>query len=274
MNDAPVAVVPIGNQTTNEDAGFSFTVPATSFVDVDVGDFLTLSATLADGSPLPAWLSFDPATQTFSGTPLNDDVGALTIRVTATDTSGATATQDFTVTVANVNDAPVASVTIADQAINEDAGFSFTVAPNSFSDVDVGDTLTLSATLADGSPLPAWLSFDPATQTFSGTPANGDVGNLTIKVTATDSSGATATQDFTVTVNNTNDGPVASAVISDQSTNEDAGFSFTVAPGSFTDVDVGDSLTLSATLADGSPLPAWLSFDPATQTFSGTPSER
>ena len=57
------------------------------------------SATLADGSPLPAWLSFDPATQTFSGTPLNDDVGALTIRVTATDTSGATATQDFTVTV-------------------------------------------------------------------------------------------------------------------------------------------------------------------------------
>ena len=44
--------------------------------------------------------------QTFSGTPLNDDVGALTIRVTATDTAGATATQDFTVTVANTNDAP------------------------------------------------------------------------------------------------------------------------------------------------------------------------
>ena len=65
-NDAPVAVVPIANQTTNEDAGFSFTVPTTSFTDVDVGDTLTLSATLADGSPLPAWLSFDPATQTLS----------------------------------------------------------------------------------------------------------------------------------------------------------------------------------------------------------------
>ena len=59
LNDAPVAVVPIANQSTNEDAGFSFTVPATSFIDVDVGDSLTLSATLADGSPLPAWLSFD-----------------------------------------------------------------------------------------------------------------------------------------------------------------------------------------------------------------------
>ncbi len=41
-------------------------------------------------------------------------------------------------------------------------------ASNTFSDVDVGDTLTYSATLADGTPLPSWLSFDAATQTFSG----------------------------------------------------------------------------------------------------------
>ena len=101
---------------------------------------------------------------------LNGDVGALAIRVTATDTAGASASQDFTVTVANVNDAPVASVQIANQATNEDAGFSFTVPPASFSDVDVGDSLTLSASLADGSALPAWLSFDATTSTFSGTP--------------------------------------------------------------------------------------------------------
>ena len=129
MNDPPVAVVPIADQTTNEDAGFSFTVPPTSFIDVDAGDSLTLSATLADGSPLPAWLVFDPVTQTFSGTPLNDDVGSLTIRVTATDTSGAIATQDFHITVNNTNDGPVASAAIADQSTNEDAGFSFTVPP-------------------------------------------------------------------------------------------------------------------------------------------------
>ena len=32
-----------------------------------------------------------------------------------------------------------------------------------FTDADTADTLTVSATLADGSPLPLWLSFDPAT---------------------------------------------------------------------------------------------------------------
>ena len=270
-NDAPTASAVIANQSINEDAGFSFAVPASSFADADAGDSLTLSATLADGSPLPAWLSFNPATQTFSGTPLNDDVGSLSIRVTATDTSGASATQDFQVTVNNTNDGPVASATIAGQSANEDAGFSFSVAPGSFTDVDAGDSLTYSASLADGSPLPAWLSFNPATQTFSGTPLNDDVGSLNVRVTATDTAGASAAQDFTVTVNNTNDGPVASATIADQSINEDAGFSFAVPASSFTDVDVGDSLTLSATLADGSPLPAWLSFNPATQTFSGTP---
>ena len=274
VNDAPVASVPIANQATNEDAGFSFTVPPASFSDVDVGDSLTLSASLADGSALPAWLSFNATTSTFSGTPLNGDVGALAIRVTATDTAGASASQDFTVTVANTNDAPVASVQIANQATNEDAGFSFTVPPASFSDVDVGDSLTLSASLADGSALPAWLSFDATTSTFSGTPLNGDVGALAIRVTATDTAGASASQDFTVTVANVNDAPVASVQIANQATNEDAGFSFTVPPASFSDVDVGDSLTLSASLADGSALPAWLSFNATTSTFSGTPLER
>ena len=270
-NDGPVASAAIAGQSASEDAGFSFTVPQASFTDVDVGDTLTLSASLADGSPLPSWLSFDPASSTFSGTPLNGDVGSLSLRVTATDTSGATASQDFTVSVANTNDGPVASAAIAGQSASEDAGFSFTVPQASFTDVDVGDTLTLSASLADGSPLPSWLSFDPASSTFSGTPLNGDVGSLSLRVTATDTSGATASQDFTVSVANTNDGPVASAAIAGQSASEDAGFSFTVPQASFTDVDVGDTLTLSASLADGSPLPSWLSFDPATSTFSGTP---
>jgi len=39
-------------------------------------------------------------------TPLNDDGGALAIRVPATDTAGASATQDFTVTVSNTVTAP------------------------------------------------------------------------------------------------------------------------------------------------------------------------
>ena len=62
---------------------------------------------------------------------------------------------------------------IADTSTAEDAVFSYDVA-TSFADDDSvhGDSLTFSATLSGGAPLPAWLSIDPATGVLSGTPAN------------------------------------------------------------------------------------------------------
>jgi hypothetical protein len=55
----------------------------------------TLSATLADGSPLPAWLTFDPILGAFSGMPPADLRGALPVKVTATSTTMAPMTTTF-----------------------------------------------------------------------------------------------------------------------------------------------------------------------------------
>ncbi|PPC75122.1 hypothetical protein C4K68_22190, partial [Pokkaliibacter plantistimulans] len=248
VNDAPTADS-ISAQNATEDSSFSFTVPAGTFSDVDTGDSLTYTATLADGSALPSWLSFNATTRTFSGTPDNGDVGSLSIRVTATDSSNAAVSSTFSLTVANVNDAPTAGV-ISAQSATEDSAFSFTVPSGTFSDVDAGDSLTYTATLADGSVLPSWLSFNATTRTFSGTPTNDDVGAISIKVTATDGSNAAVSSSFSLTVANVNDAPTA-GVISAQSATEDSSFSFTVPAGTFSDVDAGDSLTYTATLADG-----------------------
>ncbi|GKX36796.1 hypothetical protein SOASR014_05350 [Pectobacterium carotovorum subsp. carotovorum] len=268
-NASPVVSGTIAAQSIAQGGSLNVTVPAGTFTDPD-GDTLTLSATLADGTALPAWLSFNPATGTFSGTPANGDVGSLTIKVTATDGSSASVSTTFGLTVTNVNDAPVVATPIPAQSVAQDGSLSFTVPAGTFTDPD-GDTLTLSATLADGTALPAWLSFNPATGTFSGTPANGDVGSLTIKVTATDGSSASVSTTFGLTVTNVNDAPVVATPIPAQSVAQDGSLSFTVPAGTFTDPD-GDTLTLSATLADGTALPAWLSFNPATGTFSGTPA--
>ncbi|WP_233965097.1 putative Ig domain-containing protein [Pectobacterium versatile] len=268
-NASPVVSGTIAAQSIAQGGSLNVTVPAGTFTDPD-GDTLTLSATLADGTALPAWLSFNPATGTFSGTPANGDVGSLTIKVTATDGSNASVSTTFGLTVTNVNDAPVVATPIPAQSVAQDGNLSFTVPAGTFTDPD-GDTLTLSATLADGTALPAWLSFNPATGTFSGTPANGDVDSLTIKVTATDGSSASVSTTFGLTVTNVNDAPVVATPIPAQSVAQDGSLSFTVPAGTFTDPD-GDTLTLSATLADGTALPAWLSFNPATGTFSGTPA--
>ncbi|MBH0183244.1 MAG: hypothetical protein HP490_16680 [Nitrospira sp.] len=186
-NQAPIVATPIADQTVPEDAAFSFTVPSITFADQDAGDTLIYSASLADGTVLPMWLTFDANSRTFSGTPDDAQVGSLDLRITATDTGNLSVSDVFTLTVENVNEAPTLANPIADQAANTGAVFTLTVAANTFTDVDAGDTLIYSATRADGTALPSWLTFNPTTRTFSGAPAESDAGVVSLKVTATDS---------------------------------------------------------------------------------------
>ncbi len=272
IENEPVLASAVPDRPATEDNTFTYQVASDAFTDPDVGDTLTYSATLSNGAALPTWLSFDAANRTFSGTPANGDVGAINVTVTATDTHGASVSDVFAITVANTNDAPTVGVAIVGRSTNEDGYFSFQVPSDAFADVDLGDTLTYSATLANGAALLTWLVFDPTTRTFYGTPANGDVGVSSVKVIATDSSSASASQTFNLTVINTNDGPVLASAVPDRPATEDSAFSYQVASGVFTDPDVGDILSYSATLAGGAALPVWLSFDAATRTFSGTPA--
>ncbi|MBD2517283.1 DUF4347 domain-containing protein, partial [Nostoc sp. FACHB-973] len=268
VNEAPIVANAIAPQSTFEDSPLNFTVPANTFSDVDAGDTLTYTASVSNGNPLPIWLSFNPTTKTFSGTPLNQNVGSLSLKVTVTDSGGASVSNVFDLTIANTNDAPVVSNAIADQTATEDTAFSFVVPANTFSDVDAGDVLTYSATLADNNPLPGWLTFNAATHTFNGTPNNANVGSLNVKVTATDGNGLTASDVFELAIANTNDAPTVANSIADQIATEDTTFNFSLPANTFSDVDAGNNLTYSATLENGNPLPSWLTFNGTT--FSGT----
>jgi Ca2+-binding RTX toxin-like protein len=265
-NSAPVLASPVADQAASEDVPFSFGVPAGTFSDPDAGDTLSYSAARADGGVLPGWLTFDVLARAFSGTPLQADVGLVDLRVTATDPGGLSAEDVFTLSVSNTNDAPTVASAIADQAANEDQAFQFSIPAGTFLDVDAGDTLTLTASLADGSVLPAWLSFDGAS--LAGTPGMG--ASYEIRITATDSAGANAADVFRLDVANVNDAPVVANAITDRSFEANALFSFAVRAGTFFDED-GDTLTYSASLFGGGALPSWLAFDAAAATFSGTP---
>ncbi|WHS55804.1 MULTISPECIES: calcium-binding protein [Pseudomonas] len=198
-NRAPTVSTAIVDQKVAEDSAFVLTLAANAFVDADTGDALQLSATLADGKPLPTWLSFDAKTRTFSGTPGNDAVGNVAIRVTATDKAGLSVSDSFEVQVSNTNDAPVLVKAIADQSVVEGAPLTFALPATTFTDIDAGDRLSYQATLANGSALPAWLVFDAATRTFSGTPSQ--AGTVSVKVSAVDLSAAVASDVFDIVVN-------------------------------------------------------------------------
>jgi YD repeat-containing protein len=269
---------------------------ANVFTDLD-GDALQVTAKQADGSALPAWMSFqylyDQATPEirFTGSvPASEVNGRVyTITLTARDVDGAVGTTTLTVRVFS-NRAPVATAGVTalpSLRVQDNYAPSFPLS-TFFSDAE-GDALTITPVFPVGSTLPAWLkvTVDYATGivSFTGRPtANSQAGSFTFSLTATDIAGLVATKTFSLVVG-TDTAPVRSGVaLPDQTLSIGRNFSFTLPAGLFTDAD-GDAITLQAYQAiqvyESEPgfewwdvrldsLPAWLSFNPATRTFTGT----
>jgi Putative Ig domain/Calx-beta domain/EGF-like domain len=252
INDDPVLVTAITAPLASEDAAYSFTIPASSFSDVD-GD--TLSYLI---SGLPPGLSFD-GVDTISGTPGDADVGSHSISVIAEDGNGGEAFTDFNITVDNINDAPTVLVPLPDAFEVEGTPISIKIPAGTFEDID-GDGLTYKV-----STLPTGLSFDKV-DTISGTPDDPAVGSHSVTVTASDGNGGAVEDTFSLTIDNINDDPVLAKAITAPLATEDAAYSFTIPASSFSDVD-GDTLSY---LISG--LPPGLSFD-GVDTISGTPGD-
>ena len=101
-NNPPDVANPILDQDAKVGSTFMFTVPEDTFSDQEFEEWkssgestgtlatvMEYSATKADDSPLPDWLTFTPASRSFSGTPslndLDDAGGTLTVKVSASD---------------------------------------------------------------------------------------------------------------------------------------------------------------------------------------------
>lgn len=245
INDTPT-VAGIGNKTVAENSLLSFTVVGR---DAD-RDVLTYSA-----SNLPAGATFDTNTHIFSWTPDFTQAGAYPlVHFEVTDPSMATSSRDITITVTNVDRAPVLGA-IGNKTVNEDVNLSFVV---SGTDPD-GDTVDLTATV-----LPTGATFSTSTGEFSWTPDFTQAGNYSVTFTAT---AGMLSDDETVSIDvgNVNRTPVLTTV-SDITVDESTPISFTA---SATDPD-GDAITytLSGTVAlEGATV------NPTTGEFSWTPSE-
>ena len=94
--------------------------------------------------------------------------------------------------------APVLNQQTAPWAWTDGKSASYSLPTLTFTDAN-GFALTLAATLANGQPLPSWLSFNPSTSVFSGTAPNGAV-DLALSVTATDSLGHSASETVSLDI--------------------------------------------------------------------------
>jgi hypothetical protein len=237
----------------------SLALPSTAFIDPQ-GQKLSYKATLSNGQALPGWLTFSAVTETFSGT-VPATAQTLSIMVTATDNSGLSASEIIAATVIGT---PIVTSATAMQSWTAGKAISFVLPGNTFTDPQ-GQKLTYAAKLSNGQTLPSWLTFNAATDAFSGT-APATAQTLGITVTATDTSGLLVSETFQAAVIAA---PSVTAATANQSWTEGKTISFALAANTFTDPQ-GQKLTYAAKLSNGSALPIWLIFNASTETFSGT----
>ena len=204
----------IGNQSINELATLSFTATAT---DTDLpADTLTFSL---DAASIAAGMTIDANTGVFSWTPTEAQGGttpSVTVTVTDNGTGNLVDSETFTITVNDINVAPVLGA-IGNQTVNELATLSFTATAT---DADLpADTLTFSL---DAASLAAGMTIDANTGVFCWTPTEAQGGtapSVTITVTDNGTGNLVDSETFTITVNDVNVAPVLGA-IGNQTVNE------------------------------------------------------
>jgi hypothetical protein len=194
VNDAPV-ISSTPAEAVNEDVAYLYTFAAQ---DPDLSDGVTLSAPV-----LPSWLSFNATSGVLSGTPTNTQVGyndqaTFDVTLRATDHSNLFTEQTFTITVTNINDAPV--INSQDPiSTNEDVAVEITPASLNVTDVDNIYPDEFTFTVGEGD-----------NYTLSGNTVTPDLnwnGDLTVPVEIFDGL-TTLPYDLTVTVTPVNDLPV------------------------------------------------------------------
>ena len=191
VNDAPTAAD--AAFATAEDVPYAASLPTARDIDRDPVTY-ALAEQAAHGS-----VSIGPDGR-FTYTPAADYNGADRFRYSVSDGQGGVNVYTVQVTVAPVNDAPLAGPGLRAGAELGLPMAPVTLAP--FTDIDSGSgSITYDASLADGAELPSWLHFDPVTLELSGTPPAGALGTLEIVVRGSDGQLA-ATTAVTLTVGN------------------------------------------------------------------------
>jgi axial budding pattern protein 2 len=163
----------------------------------------------------PSWLSLDGKTRTLSGKPGAGDTGTATFTITAAGEAGAVANMESKLLVTDAQ-APAMQANISESlgragpltgpktlTLLPSKPFEIQFSSDSFDSQD--KNISYQATLADHTPLPAWISFDAASLQFAGTtpPVNTSPQSFDLILIACDGSDfAVASISFTLIVSN------------------------------------------------------------------------
>ncbi|MEP0984557.1 cadherin domain-containing protein [Ekhidna sp.] len=240
-NESPIVNTNLFDLSEQEGFGSAQIDLSNTFSDPD-GDNLTLSVFSSDETVSTASLNGTILTLTEVGN------GSTTITVAANDGNGGSVSDEFVITVNNVNDAPVIINPLNDQT---DLVEGFGAAQINYSDVfedPDGDALTISVSSSDESVVIVEVIANDQIQINEV-----GVGTATITLTANDGNGESVSDEFIVTVSEApNNAPIVVNPLGDQT---DLVEGFDAAQINYSDVfedPDGDALTISVSSSDES----------------------
>ncbi len=246
VNEAPTAIA-LSDASIDEGNLVGDVVGTLSATDVDAGDTMTFALASGTGDT-------DNGSFTVVGNQLRanavfnfENKSSYTVRVRATDASGATFEQPLVITVANVNEV-ANQLTLSSNAVNNGAASGTTVGTFTNNDPDTNDTFTYSfvsgtgdsdngSFIITGNELKTQFVANQATKS-----------SYSIRVRVADAANQIFDQTFTVNVTTQNLAPTDIA-LSQSSIDENTAAGTTVGTLSTTDANSGDTFTY--TLATG-----------------------
>nr|WP_321443437.1 Ig-like domain-containing protein [uncultured Cohaesibacter sp.] len=237
-NDAPTAIDLSANAVDENASGA--VIGTLSTTDVDASDSHSYSVSDTRFEVIEQSGSF--VLKLKDGQSLDHEVEpTVTLTVTSSDGNGGRFDQDFTITVADLNEAVTANNGIGETA--ENVVLNGTLSATD----DDGDTLSYSLATgpAEGSVTvnpDGSYSFDPGTA-FDDL-AVGENRQVSFDFTADDQKGSTDIGTVTITVTGTNDAPTVTAALTSQTNEDDAAYSLDLLAGA-SDVDASDVLSVA-----------------------------
>jgi large repetitive protein len=242
VDQAP-AITSVNHTTFTVGSAGSFTVASSGYP----------TPSLSESGALPSGVTFTDngnGTASLSGTPAAGSGGSYALTITAANAVGSNATQSFTLTV---DQAPViTSPSLATFVVGTAESFTIVSAGVPAPSVSESGSLPPGVSLHDNG---------DGTATLAGTPAAGSGGVYRLTITASNGVGPSATQPFTLTL--------------DQAPAINSGDAATFAVGSAGSFTVTSSGVPTSGLSESGALPGGVSFHDngdGTATLSGTPA--
>ncbi len=264
VNESPTDLV-LSNSSIDSNSSDNAVVGTFSTSDPDIGDTFTYQLVTGDGADDNDAFTITGNSLQINSSPDFETQSSYSIRVQTTDSVGASYSEAFTINVNNVNEFPT-DLVLSNSSIDSNSSDNAVVGTFSTSDPDIGDTFTYQLVTGDGADDNDAFTITGNSLQINSSPDFETQSSYSIRVQTTDSTGASYSEAFTISVKDINESPTSivltisvkdvpepptSIVLSNSSIDSNSSDNAVVGTFSTSDPDIGDTFTYQLVTGDG-----------------------